>query len=244
MKTATNNRVTLDPPAQSAKAPTLQPEELWGVGLIQAEGRAPALAYPISQTDVQADTAWLEDVLERMGVGKGDVGYVSYMNDQTAQYWPLFLASVSLGAPLATGMNLGFDASRLEMFLRRLPVKFTFGLTQELLSGLKACGHDLRTVLARSPILVAHRNAWAEMEAIGLPFWKLLMLGPTMAFEPPSGGGFQFDTREWQVAEDDGHLFISSSPERACRFNHIDTGSAGSLVQVHGEWRVQLRSTQ
>jgi hypothetical protein len=214
---------------------------LWGVG--QA-WRAAAAGGPVpcalSHADAHADAAWLEDLLESMGVRPGDVGYISYMNDQMAQYWPLFMACVSLGVPLATGMDMRFDASRLEMFLRRLPLKFVFGLSNELLLGLKATGHDLRAVLSRAAVLVAGPDTWAELEQLQLPHWKLLLLGPALAVQPPGGGGFVFDTREWQLTEDGGKLLITGAPVRAGRFERFDTGLRGRVFQVGGEWRFEL----
>lgn len=219
--------------------------DLWGIGQawIPAALGGPQ-PYPLSHADMRADTAWMEDRLEAMGVAEGDVGYVSYMNDKIAQHWPLFLACVSLGVPLATGMDLRFDAGRLEMFLRRLPIKFVFGLSHELVTGMRHAGFNLREVLSKAPVHVVCQDAWAEFDTLDLPYWRALMLGPALALESPQRDGFVFDAKEWRLRDDDdGHLRITSHPSRACGFHDLNTGVQGRLVKNKSEWRIELTAS-
>lgn len=216
--------------------------ELWGVGMVTLpQGIVP---YYLSCDDVLADAAWVEKLFQLWGVKAGHVGYVSYMLDQMGQCWPLFLACVSQGIPLVTGLNSRFDAGRKEMFLRCFNVEFVFGISGELLSGLGDVGHNLVEVLSRTRLRVALPDAWDMLEEHGIAYWKLQPVGPVLAIEPPEGGGFIYDDIEWKLTETNGQIFVSSSPWRACGFEQIATGLYGSLVAVDGQSRLLLNGTK
>lgn len=212
--------------------------ELWGVG--RADLPIGTVPYYLSHHDIQADTAWMEGILERLGIQPGRGMYIAHSSDQLGQIWPVFLAAMSHRIPAGTGQNSRYDAYRLEMFLRRLPTDLVFGVSAELLIGLGDAGHDPMDVLSRAPILVAYPDAWQALAAAGRRFWKMLNVGPVLAFEPPEGGGFIYDSAEWRVESDgQGRLLLSAAdPARACGFSMVDVGLHGQVCTHQGTSRI------
>ena len=115
------------------------------------------------------------------------------------------------------------------MFLRRLRMQAVIGLTGELVDALHGLGRDLKALLGQST-LVALPDAAATLRAAGLAPWTLLPLGPLWAFEPPEGGGAEFDRSEWRVESAGGELLVSSAGARATPQHRLATGVRGNIA--------------
>lgn len=214
-------------------------QHLWAIGC----ARVPAgvLPYPVSWRDIDADTRWAQQLLRAMGIGRGALVHLSHFYSELAQLWPFYQAVRDLGAVLANGMPSGFDAYRLEMYLRRFQLAAAIGIAPDTLNSLEQSGHDLRKLFARTEVLVALPGAWERLRAIGFKPWRMLPLGPLLAIEPPDGSGARFNNREWQVTNSGGQLQLSAGPQRACAFRELETGIAGMVEKVGGDTGPEFR---
>jgi hypothetical protein len=144
--------------------------------------------------------------------------------------WPYENALMALGIPFGVAEPVAIDATRSDMFLRRFRMQAVIGLTGELVDALVALGRDLNALLGDS-ILAATPDALTTLRAAGLAPWTLLPLGPLWAFEPPDGGGAEYDRSEWRVDCVDGELLVSSRAARATTLVRLRTGVRGMLSE-------------
>jgi len=198
----------------------------WAVFLLRLPGGTQTCT--VSLRDIEADTAWAHQVFARMGLHRGQPAHLIGAGFDNAILWPYENALLGLGVPFGVAEPVAIDAPRTDMFLRRLRMQAVIGLTGELVDALLALGRDLKVLLGHST-LVALPDAAATLRGAGLAPWTLLPLGPLWAFEPPEGGGAEFDRTEWQVESGDGELLVSSVGPRATPQHRLATGVRGRI---------------
>ncbi|HEV8691768.1 MAG TPA: hypothetical protein VGQ91_15810 [Ideonella sp.] len=213
---------TLDPRAPGELA------SRWAVCLLRLPGGTHTCT--VSLRDIEADTAWARQVFERMGIKPGKPAHLIGAGFDNAILWPYENALMALGVPFGVAEPVAIDAPRTDMFLRRFALQAVIGLTGELVDALLALGRDPKALLGHST-LVALPDAAATLRRAGLAPWTLLPLGPLWAFEPPAGGGADYDRSEWRVEAIDGELAVSSVGPRATPFVRLATGVRGSIAE-------------
>ncbi|NRF72011.1 hypothetical protein HLB44_34005 [Aquincola sp. S2] len=199
----------------------------WAVALL----RLPGATHPftVSLRDIEADTAWARRVFEHMGLQRGQPAHLIGAGFDYAILWPYENALIGLGVPFGVAEPVAIDAPRTDMLLRRLRMQAVIGLTGEIVAALLALGRDLRALLGHST-LAALPDAAAVLRDAGLKPWTLLPLGPLWAFEPPEGGGADYDRSEWRVESIDGELVVTSVAERATPWQQLRTGVRGIIA--------------
>lgn len=185
---------------------------LWMVGCLRVG--ALTIPHPISERDIAADADFATRLFASAGVKRGDVVLITSGSSEYGQFWPYEVSLESMGACLAIAENLPFDASRSEMFLRRLPVAAAFGIGMPVLDGMHGMGISLEKAFTATPIVFARDAAADRLRAAGIAAWRLLNLGPAFAFQKPDGEVI-YDRDEWLLEADDGWLTISSLKLRA-----------------------------
>jgi hypothetical protein len=207
----------------------------WAVSLLRLPGGTHTCT--VSLRDIEADTAWARGVFDRMGLKPGKPAHLIGAGFDNAILWPYENALMSLGVPFGVAEPVAIDAPRTDMFLRRLPMQAVIGLTGELVDALVALGRDLPSLLGHAT-LAALPDAAATLRRAGLAPWTLLPLGPLWAFEPPAGGGAEYDGTEWRLEAIDGELAVSSIGPRATPFLRLPLGLRG---RVNDDGRVFLQ---
>jgi len=100
------------------------------------------ISYPVSFRDVHADAAFGARMFTKMGVEAGSIVMFTSGSSEYAHFWPYEIAVSDLEGCVAIAENFIFDAGRSEMFMRRLPVKVAFGITEAILDGMDALKND------------------------------------------------------------------------------------------------------
>jgi hypothetical protein len=193
--------------------------------------------YTVSLRDIEADTAWAHAVYGRMGLRPGEPAHLVGAGCDNEILWPYENALMGLGVPFGVAEPVAIDAPRTDMFLRRLRMQAVIGLTGELVDALAGLGRDLHALLAHS-VVAAMPDAIDRLRSAGLAPWTLLPIGPLWAFEPPAGGGADYDRSEWRVESVDGELHVSSVAPRATTLQRLATGVRGT---VSAEGRIVLQ---
>jgi hypothetical protein len=200
----------------------------WAVCLLRVPG-GPHV-HTVSLRDIEADTEWAHRVFARMGLRAGQAAHLIGAGHENAILWPYEHALMSLGVPFGVAEPVAIDAPRTDMFLRRFRMQAVIGLTGELVDALLALGRDLNALLGHATV-VALPDAVPALRREGLAPWTLVPLGPLWAFEPPDGGGAEYDREEWRVeAAHGGELVVSSVGPRATPHVRLATGWRGSIT--------------
>ncbi len=166
-----------------------------------------------------------------MGLRPGQPVHLIGAGFDNAILWPYENALIGMGVPFGVAEPVAIDAPRTDMFVRRFRMQAVIGLTGELVDALVSLGRDLRALLGQST-LVALPDAASTLRSAGLAPWTLLPLGPLWAFEPPEGGGAEYDRSEWRVESIDGEL---ARQQR---------GAAGHPARAPGHRRPRPRRTR
>jgi len=198
----------------------------WAVCLLRLPGST--RTHTVSLRDIEADTAWAREVFSRMGLRRGEPAHLIGAGYDNAFLWPYENALMALGVPFGVAEPVAIDAPRTDMFLRRFHLQAVIGLTGELVDALLGLQRDLRALLGHSTV-VALPDAVAKLRAAGLAPWTLLPLGPLYAFEPPEGGGADYDRSEWRVESIGGELCVSSVGPRATPLERLGLGVRGTI---------------
>jgi hypothetical protein len=199
--------------------------DLWGVGTMP-DGSL----LPLSIEDVERDTAAANRALRGLGVTAGHHVVVISRNSQAGQIWPVLVALVELGAVYSPAESSTFEARRVEMYLRRLPVHAVVGVTHEIIDGLAELGRHASEVLGPIPVVLAEPGAAERLRYDGLPVHRVLHLGPCLALDCPSGR-LHVDGHVWDVHAPGGRLVVSPRRARAAwpAQQPVATGVAGTV---------------
>jgi hypothetical protein len=201
--------------------------ERWAVALLRLPGGTHT--FSVSLRDIEADTAWACRVFERMGLQRGLPAHLIGAGFDYAILWPYENALIGLGVPFGVAEPVTIDAPRTDMLLRRLRMQAVIGLTGEIVAALLALGRDLPSLLGHST-LATLPDATGVLREAGLRPWTVLPLGPLWAFEPPEGGGADYDRSEWLVETIDGELVVSSMAARATPWRQLRTAVRGRIA--------------
>jgi len=190
------------------------------------------MAYPISFRDAHADAAFGMRMFEQMGVSAGSMVMVTSGSSEYAHFWPYEIAVSQLNACVAIAENFIFDAGRSEMFMRRLPIKVAFGITDAILDGMDALKLDAAKAFAPAEVICARDGAATRLQDLGFAPWRMVTFGPAFGFVSPEGETF-YDTAEWLIEEARGELLITARNARALPLVRLPTGVRGSVDSDH-----------
>ena len=218
------------------KPPIEGASDLWAIGRVDlADGVV--VDMPITWAEMDSDIAWAAQMLDEMGVGRGDLCFYAFLYGQSSQFWPWMKATYDRGGRLGSGMPTAWDAYRHETFLRLMKIKLMCGVSAGNLDGMEAAGHDIAKVYARAERLVALPGAWERLTACGFKPWRMTWLGPILAVDPCDGTGGRFDSASWTLESQNGEILVSSKPGRTARFDRARTGARGEIRTVGGQTR-------
>lgn len=192
------------------------------------------LPYPLSRRDVERDTAWALRVYGWLGLQAGTTIHLIGDGSQEISFWPFENAAMRLGIPWIQAEASAFDAARSDMVLRRFRLQAVIGISEPILDLLESLDRDVHALLSTPSVVVATPGAAARLAKIGIACWRMLNVGPILAFEPPQGGGARFDESEWRIDVRHGELMLSTVHDRAAPFANLGTGIRGRLETVDG----------
>lgn len=216
------------PPVTSAALTFDAPDAIWGVGSAPAAGGL--VHYPLSNRDVLADVDWAKGQLRALGVKAGSLIDLVHNYSECGQFWPYYLAAMRLGAQVMNGMATPWDAGRVEMYARRFPLHAVLGVTRQTVDGLAMFGLDAAKVFGDLPVIGARGPAASALEALDLRPHRMTLLGPLILIAAP-GEDAAYDTAEWTLETDgEGRILVTSGPGRAARYERLDTGLRGRVV--------------
>lgn len=185
-------------------------------------------SYPVSFRDVHQDSLFGMAILAKMGVSAGSTVMFTSGSSEYAHFWPYQIAVSGLEGCVAIAENFIFDAGRSEMFMRRLPVKVAFGITEAILDGMNALNLDAARAFAPAGVICARDRAADRLVELGFQPWRMVTLGPAFGFVAPDGQTF-YDTDEWLLEEASGELLISARNSRLLPLVRFPTGVRGSV---------------
>jgi len=224
------NIALLDAPPVTAAALTFDaPDAIWGVGSAPMAG---GLAhYPLSNRDVLADVDWAEGQLRALGVEAGSLIDLVHNYSECGQFWPYYLAAIRLGAQVMNGMATPWDAGRVEMYVRRFPLRAVLGVSPQTVEGLAMFGLDAGKAFAALPVLGARGSAASALEALNLRPHRMTLLGPMILIAGPGERDAAYDAAQWTLETDDaGRILVTSGASRAARYDRQDTGFRGRVA--------------
>jgi len=191
-----------------------------------------ARSYPVSFRDVHADAAFGTRMFQRLGVTSGSVVMVTSGSSEYAHFWPYEIAVAQMEGCVAIAENFIFDAGRSEMFMRRLPIRVAFGITDAILDGMAALKLDAAKAFAPAGIICARDGAADRLRDLGFKPWRMVTFGPAFGFVSPEGETF-YDTDEWLIEEAGGELLITACKARALPLVRMPTGIRGTVNGDH-----------
>lgn len=189
-------------------------------------------SYPVSFRDIYADAIFGMRMFQEMGVTKDAIVMVTSGSSEYAHFWPYQVAVAQLEGCVAIAENFIFDAGRSEMFMRRLPIKVAFGITDAILDGLSALELDVGQAFAPAKTICARDGAATRLQELGFAPWRMVSFGPAFGFVSPQGKTF-YDTDEWLIEEARGELLITAMKGRASPLVRLPTGVRGSVDAEH-----------
>lgn len=189
-------------------------------------------SYPVSFRDVHADARFGMKMFERLGMGAGSTVLVTSGSSEYAHFWPYQIAVAELEGCVAIAENFIFDAGRSEMFMRRLPIKIAFGISEAILNGMDSMNLDIAKAFAPAGLICARDGAADRLKAHGFAPWRMVSFGPAYGFVSPDGESF-YDDQEWLLEEVDGELMISARTARALPLVRMPTAVRGTVDEQH-----------
>ena len=191
------------------------------------EGTAKFL--PVSRTEMARAAAAYQKLLSTFDVEPGRFLLVVSTLEDGALFAPLEMAATELALKLANADASIFEASRIEAIIRHFDVAIVAGVTTEVLDGLQEIGHDPRQLFA-GKVIWARGEAYVRLNDIpGARIRRWLDLGPAAALGCVEQRGAHVDSAEWDMAEQDGRIFLSNRLPRLLAFSDFDTGVQGHV---------------
>lgn len=196
--------------------------------------------FPLAEADVDVDVRFWQGVLSGYGVGKGDRVVVSAFAYEFPWFQPARMAVAQLGASYSNVEQWGWDARRLEMFVRRVSPRVVLGLGKENVEGLSNIVEPAER-LGPVPTLLARPDAVDPLDDAGLsPAGLVVKLGPAVGVGLADGSGIAFDESQWEFGSEGGELTISTRGSRAASFAAQRTGVRGTVEQTPAGARLVL----
>lgn len=188
------------------------------------------ISYPVSFRDVYVDAQFGKKMFEKMGVDAGSMVLFTSGSSEYAHFWPYEISVANLAGCVAIAENFIFDAGRSEMFMRRLPIKVAFGITDAILDGMVALKLDTAKAFAPAGVICAREGAADRLKDLGFSPWRMVNFGPSFGFVSPEGETF-YDDQEWLLEEADNEILITAVNARALPLVRLRTGVMGSIDQ-------------
>ena len=187
--------------------------------------------FPYSEDDLARDTAHWTRVMSGYGVARGKRVLVTALSWEMPWALSARLGVNGAGATYSNSEVWGWDARRLDMFVRRLSPHVVLGPGRELVDALGDIV-ELAERLRDVPVLLVRPDAVPALEDAGVrPAGLVTPIGPTVAVSLPDGSGLAVDGGTWSLDEEDGELLISTVGPRAASFDR------SALARSSG-WRV------
>jgi hypothetical protein len=207
------------------RAASLEPADLWVIGEYRAAGGR--VDYPLSAADVERDAAWAAGLLAEHGLAAGGKALLVSAGWESPWTGPLMAAIRSLGAGICFAEIWGWDAARVDMFVRRLESAVVVGLTDEVAAALGAIA-PLDERLAGAAVL-ARPDARGRLAGAGLRPALLDYVGPMTAVECPARQGAHVNGAEWALSAVEGGLEVRAVGPRAHRPDGVRLAVAAEL---------------
>jgi hypothetical protein len=212
--------------------PSLQPFDvprppLWGVGeCVLAEG---VVDTPITHGEIERDAAWMTEVLSGYGIGRGDVVVLAVGPAEAAWAHPMMVAISRHGGTVGMAWSTRFDARRVGVLARNLDAKMIIGLTGAGVEALAEQRAGILNELKAVQHLLVRADAHAGLEAVGGRPLLFDLVGPAVLIEPSERTGAIVNEVEWQIAERDGTLEVTTVGDRGLRLSGAATDRSGSI---------------
>lgn len=210
------------------------------LGRFQVDGDP--VDFTINEDDLDRDAMFWRTVLAGYGVGPGSRIVVVGSVPESPWLEPPRMAAAALGASYSNVDSWSWDARRLDMYCRRLPVSVVLGLNAETVQALASIT-DVQKRLGPVPTLLVRPDALEPLREKGVTHADVLVpVGPTLAVTLADGSGIAYDESEWLIEAADGELVVSTRGPRHTRLKRQQTGLAGAVVAAEGGSRLALGS--
>jgi hypothetical protein len=193
------------------------------------------LDFEIGWPEFERDTAWAASVLQRAGLGRGDLVLITVTNWESPWASPVIHALRQLGITYATAEVFAWDVRRVLMFLQRFPIKAIIGLSGQTLTALTEAGAPINKLLDKVELVWARPKAAATLAEQGTNVLPYARFGPALAMGLPGQAGALVNAQEWDVAATDDGLLVSNIVERATTFRATPTGFRGTATPIGNE---------
>lgn len=213
-------------------------------GLASCEVGAQYMDFEIGWPEFERDTRWAGSLLRRAGLDRGDMVLTTLTNWESPWTSPVIHALRGLGVTYMTAEVFAWDVRRVLMFLQRFPVKAVIGIGGQTLAGLAQAGAPVDALLGNVEFIWARPNALAALSAHQPRLLPFARLGPALAMGLPGHTCAMVNADEWDVAEADGELVVSSVAPRATQFRDIATGLRGTATHSGAEIAITLAAEQ
>lgn len=207
------------------------PPAVWGVGrLVLGDGTV--VPWPVSQADIEDETASMAEHLRALDVGPGDLVLFVSLLSQAIHVFPWEQAAGVVGARYSSADATPFDAFRTAALTRQLGPKAVVGINADVVAGLAELGHDLAELFGGvSTVVASDDGAAATLSAAGLTPRRWRHVGPTSALDCAERAGVHVDGERWRVESDDeGRVLLTSLVPRLTPCDRLDTGVRGDVV--------------
>lgn len=206
------------------------------IGRFSVDGEA--VDFPYSEDDLARDAAFWAQVLAGYGVTRGKRVLVTAVAWEMPWMHPVRLGATRLGASYSNTEAFGWDARRLDTFIRWTKPQAVLGPGREVLEALGGSG-DLAERLSGVPVLLVRPDGLETLEEAGVRSAGVVaLLGLAAAVSLPDGSGIAVDENEWAVTEEDGELLVTTVGSRAARFDRQRTGVRGHVEQTPAGLRI------
>lgn len=195
-------------PTAEATAARANETALWGVGFLDD-----GTELPISYRDIDQDAIAAEAALAALEVPVDANLLLLSTLPNIGTVWPFAVASARGSRAVYFADATAFDASRTEMFTRRLNIDAILGVSEAVVAGLGEAGSAPK-VLQRARVVAADPALVAGLRAQGVNAVRWLRLGPAIAIDC-SYGILHYDESEWTLHSEGRQLLIRANSKRA-----------------------------
>lgn len=186
---------------------------------------------PFSQGELSRAVAAYRRIFATFHFRAGQNLLVTALFDQSAQLLGAERAAMEYNLVVVSADSSLYDAGRVESIIRRFPLAGIVGITADTLEGLRGLGHD-PLQLFKDKVVWARPGAYEQLAGQpGLQVYRWVELGPAFGIECQAGAGVHIDRYEWDVAEVNGEIVLSSKLNRCVEFHDYHTGVKGKLVR-------------
>lgn len=211
---------------------------IYGIGILRSGDVI--VDYEIGWEDVDRDTAWAVAQLTLAGVTGDDHVLITTTNHEAPWLSPVVRALRQIGAVYTPAEVYGWDASRFESVIRRLPITVVIGLCEETLSSVRAQHPDLHEVFSDVRLIWARPDAYRALVSAGIEAAAAMdLVGPALGLaQPDTPEVMRVNEAEWALDRKNGSITVSAVASRRARLTDITTDIVGT---VEGMDAIRLR---